>query len=308
MGAVYRAHHVLLRRPTAIKLLLPDRVGADNLERFEREVQHDEPAHAPEHRRGLRLRPQPRRRASTTRWSTSAAASISSSSSQRTARSRPARVVAHPRAGLRRAPGGARRRPHPPRHQAGEHHPVRARRRARRREGRRLRARQGDHRATPARRPQVILGTPAYIAPEAVTDPEHVGPAVDLYALGAVGYFLLTGRRVFEGKTAVDVCVQHVTAGADAAVASVDAIAIAAGARGARPAVPREAPGDRVRRARAALATRCARCPSRATGTEAEARRVVARVPRASPTRPPTPRPPTMTITVDLGHRDVRSA
>src|SRR5262249_18412757 len=31
------------------------------------------------------------------------------------------------------------------------------------------------------------------------------------YALGAVGYFLITGRPVFEGKTAVDFCLQHVT-------------------------------------------------------------------------------------------------
>ena len=48
----------------------------------------------------------------------------------------------HPAAGLRRARRGARPRARPPRHQAGEHHPHGPRRRARRRQGRRLRSRQ----------------------------------------------------------------------------------------------------------------------------------------------------------------------
>jgi serine/threonine-protein kinase len=57
---------------------------------------------------------------------------------------------------------------------------------------------------------QLILGTPAYIAPEAVTG-DPVGPPADLYALGAMGFYLLMARRAFDGKNAVDLCVQHVT-------------------------------------------------------------------------------------------------
>jgi hypothetical protein len=55
----------------------------------------------------------------------------------------------------------------------------------------------------------VIAGTPLYIAPEAITSPQSVSPQSDLYSLGAVGYFALTGQSVFPGRTLVEVCSHH---------------------------------------------------------------------------------------------------
>ena len=57
-----------------------------------------------------------------------------------------------------------------------------------------------------------LLGTPLYLAPEAITDPQSVGARTDLYALGAVAYQLLTGRPPFEGATVVEVCSKHLLA------------------------------------------------------------------------------------------------
>ncbi len=57
-----------------------------------------------------------------------------------------------------------------------------------------------------------IVGTPHYMAPEAIQAPEDVGPPTDIYALAAVGYFLATGREVFPGKSMIEVCSQHLTA------------------------------------------------------------------------------------------------
>jgi serine/threonine-protein kinase len=47
------------------------------------------------------------------------------------------------------------------------------------------------------------------MSPEAIRSPESLDGRSDLYALGAVGYFLLTGHHVFEGRTLVEVCGHH---------------------------------------------------------------------------------------------------
>jgi serine/threonine-protein kinase len=54
-----------------------------------------------------------------------------------------------------------------------------------------------------------ITGTPLYMAPEALTAPESVDARADLYALGAVGYWLITGTHVFSGHSVVEVAGHH---------------------------------------------------------------------------------------------------
>jgi serine/threonine-protein kinase len=55
-----------------------------------------------------------------------------------------------------------------------------------------------------------VTGTPMYLPPEAINGSGLDGRS-DLYALGAVGYCMLTAKPVFDGDTVVAVCSKHLT-------------------------------------------------------------------------------------------------
>jgi serine/threonine-protein kinase len=211
MGVVYRARHALLRRPTAIKLLSPERADERQIRRFEREVQltslltHPNTIaiydfgrtpdgvfyYAMEHLDGITLEdlvthdgPQ---RADRVRQIMLQACSALVEAHQLGLVHRdikPANIMLSLRGGL------------------ADHVKVL---------DFGLVKELSEPEATSHSQP-ALLGTPLYLAPEAITNPEAVGPCSDLYALGAVGYQLLTGHPVFEGQTVVEVCSKHLMA------------------------------------------------------------------------------------------------
>jgi serine/threonine-protein kinase len=53
-------------------------------------------------------------------------------------------------------------------------------------------------------------GTPGFMAPEMVTGESVIDGRADIYALGCVGYWLLTGQMVFDGNSPMSILIQHV--------------------------------------------------------------------------------------------------
>jgi len=55
-----------------------------------------------------------------------------------------------------------------------------------------------------------LLGTPQYMAPESILEPRAADARSDIYALGAVAYYLLSSVDVFEGSSVIQLCIQHI--------------------------------------------------------------------------------------------------
>jgi len=242
MGEVYRASHLLLRRPTAIKLLRPE-LGTDNLDRFEREVQamsqltHPNTVavydygrspdgvfyYAMEYLDGLDLAqlvsregPQPADRIVDILIQVCGALQEAHDAQLIHRDIKPANIIVSERGGV---PDVAK---------VVDFGLVK------------------ELTAEPTATAQVLLGTPGYMAPEQIMD-GALGPAVDLYALGAVGYYLLTGQPVFQTRDPrkhAELLVLHVTA-APRRPSEVAAIAIPPGLEDVILRCLAKAPADR---------------------------------------------------------------
>jgi eukaryotic-like serine/threonine-protein kinase len=70
----------------------------------------------------------------------------------------------------------------------------------------------GDRQSTLLTAADSTTGTPAYIAPEVIRGDRVPDHRVDIYTLGCVGYWLLTGNLVFQAPTAIQMMYQHANA------------------------------------------------------------------------------------------------
>jgi serine/threonine-protein kinase len=57
-----------------------------------------------------------------------------------------------------------------------------------------------------------VRGTPAFMSPEQAVGDRPVDARTDIYAVGCLGYWLVTGEHVFPGRTPIDTIVKHLQA------------------------------------------------------------------------------------------------
>jgi serine/threonine-protein kinase len=209
MGEVYRARHGMMRRPTAIKLLRPDRAGAINLGRFEREVQLTARL---THPNTITIFDYGRTHDGVFYY---AMELLDGATLQRIvavdgaqAPGRVVRILAMVCGALTEAHAiGLIHRDIKPANimlctQGGERDVVKLLDFGLVKEFEVDR----DVKLTGA---SIVVGTPQYMAPESILEPDSVDARTDIYALGAVAYYLLAGVDVFDGKSIMEVCSQH---------------------------------------------------------------------------------------------------
>jgi serine/threonine-protein kinase len=73
----------------------------------------------------------------------------------------------------------------------------------------------------------MVVGTPAYMSPEQCAGEQQPGPASDIYSLGALGFFLLTGRSPFEGRAPLLMMIAHLHEPAPSAAALQSSVPVA---------------------------------------------------------------------------------
>ncbi len=208
MGVVYKGRHAMLRRPTAIKMLNPDLVNDQSIARFEREVQTtcklNNPStiaiydygrtpegifyYAMEYLDGLdllqlveRYGPQPEGRVIQILNGICASLAEAHSLGLVHRDMKPANVMLNRRGGSADVV------------KVLDFGLVKAL------DETKITVQSG-----------IMAGTPLYMSPEAIQSPDRVDSRSDIYSIGGLGYFLLTGQTVFTATTLLELCHDHI--------------------------------------------------------------------------------------------------